>query len=104
MCPTYYPGATDSSGAAPVDVAAGAQMSTGNLMLIKTPTVSVKGRVVVDLTDTEGLPSVSFQLAVGHDTRGVGRYRGALRSATTFRWPERFASMAMRRWNWKRFT
>jgi len=73
--PVYYPGATDSTGAAPIDVAAGVPMSIGDLMLVRAPTVTVKGKVVVQLTGTEGLPSVAFSREVGHDTSAARMYR-----------------------------
>jgi hypothetical protein len=44
--PTYYPGVTDPSGAAPLDVAAGSQLTGMELRLSKTRTVRVRGRVV----------------------------------------------------------
>ncbi len=72
--PVYYPHATDAAGAAPVDVPAGAETSIGDLMLVKQPTVTVKGKVVVELTGTEGLPSVEFERVAGHDI-GVGTRR-----------------------------
>jgi len=75
--PVYYPGATDLAGAAPIDVAAGSQMSTGDLMLVKAPAVTVKGKVVVELTGTEGVVSVAFSREVGHDTSAVKTYRMA---------------------------
>jgi hypothetical protein len=74
--PAFYPGATDSAGAAPIDVAAGAEMRTGDLVLVKAPTVTVKGKVVVELTGTEGLPSVAFGREVGHDISVVMRRIG----------------------------
>ncbi|MEI9974592.1 MAG: carboxypeptidase-like regulatory domain-containing protein [Ignavibacteriota bacterium] len=65
--PVYYPGATDSAGAAPVDLVAGAQVSIGDLMLIKAQVVTVKGKVVVELTGAQGLPRVGFDRNAGHD-------------------------------------
>jgi hypothetical protein len=44
--PTYYPAATDASGATAVDVAAGAQVRGIDFTLSKTRTVHIKGRVV----------------------------------------------------------
>jgi hypothetical protein len=75
--PVYYPGVADSVGAAPVDVAAGAQVSAGNMMLRKVPAVTVKGKVVVELTGTTGIPTVTFNRRVGHNTQTVGNYRQA---------------------------
>jgi 5-hydroxyisourate hydrolase-like protein (transthyretin family) len=71
--PVYYPGATDSAGAALIDVVAGAQVSIGDLMLIKAPVVTVKGKVVVELTGAQGMPRVVFDRNAGHDTRMMGR-------------------------------
>jgi hypothetical protein len=70
--PVYYPGVTDSANAIPIDVVAGAQASAGNMMLRKAPTVRLKGKVVVELTETVGLPSVTFNQRIGHDSRRAG--------------------------------
>ncbi|HLK63156.1 MAG TPA: carboxypeptidase-like regulatory domain-containing protein [Bryobacteraceae bacterium] len=69
--PVYYPNAMDSAGAVPIDVAAGSQVNTGVLMLVKVPVVRVKGKVVVELAGTEGLPRVTFSRELGHDTSTV---------------------------------
>src|ERR1035437_6989626 len=72
--PVYYPGSTDVTGAAPVDVGAGAEARVGNLMLRKTSTVTVKGKVIVELTGTSGVPFVMFAPAIGHNNQGIGSY------------------------------
>jgi protocatechuate 3,4-dioxygenase beta subunit len=52
--PTYFPGTSDPTGAAPIDVAAGTVLSGIDVTLRKTRTVRVRGRVVN--TMGEGLP------------------------------------------------
>jgi len=43
--PTYYPGTSDPSSAAPVDVDAGSQLRAIDLTLLRTPTSRIRGRV-----------------------------------------------------------
>jgi hypothetical protein len=52
--PTYFPGTSDPTGAAPIDVAAGTVLSGIDVTLRKTRTVRVGGRVIN--TMGEGLP------------------------------------------------
>jgi hypothetical protein len=52
--PTYFPGTSDPTGAAPIDVAAGTVLSGIDVTLRKTRTVRVRGRVIN--TMGEGLP------------------------------------------------
>jgi hypothetical protein len=81
--PVYYPGVVDPAGAIPIDVAAGVQTSAGNMMLRKAPTVTVKGKVVVELTDTVGLPRVTFDQRIGHDARATGQFRSIQAKVST---------------------
>jgi len=81
--PVYYPGVIDPAGAIPIDVAAGVQTSAGNMMLRKAPTVTVKGKVVVELTETTGPPEVNMGLRIGHDTRKVGQFRSMQAKVST---------------------
>ena len=73
--PIYYPGARETAGAVPVDVAAGAQVRLADMMLRKARTATVKGRVVVEVPDTRGIPSVRLSPRVGHDNRAAGTFR-----------------------------
>ena len=75
--PVYYPGVSDLAGAFPIDVAGGAQLSAGDIMLRKAQTVTAKGKVVVELTETTGLPTVTFTRQIGHSTGAVGSFRTA---------------------------
>ena len=77
--PAYYPAATTAAGAIPLEVAAGAQMRGVDMVLRKAPTVRTKGRVVVELSATQGSPSVNFSAQIGHDNSaaGVWRYHAA---------------------------
>lgn len=75
--PVYYPGVVDPAGAIPIDVPAGAQTNAGNMMLRRAPAVAVKGKVVVELTETTGPPTVTFSPRIGHDSRAVGNHRVA---------------------------
>jgi protocatechuate 3,4-dioxygenase beta subunit len=75
--PVYYPGVSDLAGAVPIDVPAGAQASAGDMMLRKALTVTAKGKVVVELTETTGLPTVTFNRQIGHSTVAVGSFRTA---------------------------
>jgi hypothetical protein len=52
--PTYFPGTSDPTGAAPIDVAAGTVLSGIDVTLRKTRTVRVRGRVMNTMSD--GLP------------------------------------------------
>lgn len=72
--PVYYPGAAEPAGAAPIDVAAGAQVRVQDLALGKARTGSVKGRVVVELPGAESMPSVRFHRTTGHDNSAAGTY------------------------------
>ena len=49
--PTYYPGTTDSAGAAPIEAAAGTQLRGIDFTLKKTRVVRVRGRVVNTITN-----------------------------------------------------
>jgi carboxypeptidase family protein len=73
--PVYYPGSTDVAGAAPLEVAAGSQVRAADLMVQKARTVTVKGRVAVDLPGAEGVPTVRFSSHVGHDISGASSFR-----------------------------
>lgn len=73
--PAYYPAATTAAGAIPLDVAAGAQVRGVDMVLRKAPTVTAKGRDVVELSDTQGSPSVSFSAQIGHDNSAAGVWR-----------------------------
>jgi len=44
--PVYYPGATESSGAAPLNLVPGAEMRGADIRLMKTRTVRIRGRVI----------------------------------------------------------
>jgi hypothetical protein len=74
--PVYYPGARDTAGAVPVDVAAGAQVRTVDMILRKARTAIVKGRVVVELPDARGIPSVRLFPRVEHNSRAASTFRG----------------------------
>lgn len=76
--PMYYPGALDAAGAAPLPVAAGATVHAADMMLRKMRTLSVKGRVVVELAGASGIPSVSLSRRLGHDDRPAGTFRTPL--------------------------
>ena len=66
--PIFYPGAIDAAAAAPVEVAAGAQVRLGDMTLLRAPTVTAKGKVAVEIAGASGRPTVSFY----PDTRIVG--------------------------------
>ena len=76
--PLYYPGATDAAGAVPFDVAAGAQVRAGDMILRKAPTATVTGRVVVQLPDARGIPSVRFYARVGHNNFAAGSFHSPM--------------------------
>ena len=73
--PAYYPDATDTTGAVPLDIAAGADVHVGDMVLRKAATATVKGRVVVQLLDAQGSPSVSFSPQAGHNNSTAGTFR-----------------------------
>ncbi len=83
----YYPGVTEIVGAIPFDVAAGAQLQAADLMLHKARTVIAKGRVVVELADASGIPSVRFFPRGGHEQSAVPTsrvFQGRVNSAGVF--------------------
>jgi hypothetical protein len=73
--PAYYPGAATVAGAIPIDVAIGAQIHVSDMMLRKAPTATVRGRVVIDLPDAHGTPSVRFSRRVTHNNSSAGSFR-----------------------------
>jgi hypothetical protein len=71
---TYYPGTLDPSSAAQLDVAAGAQVRGIDMVLSRTRTVRVKGRVIHGLA---GRPNVQVMLAPRNQMGFMGVMRGA---------------------------
>lgn len=72
--PAYFPNATDSAGAMPLEVAAGTQVRA-DMVLRKERTVTVKGRVVVEVAGTSGAPAVRVSRWNGHDEATVSTWR-----------------------------
>ena len=71
--PVFYPGVIDRTGAAPVDVTAGAQIQLGDITLRRAPTVKARGKVVVEIAGTSGRPQVTFERDTG--VAGSGSFR-----------------------------
>lgn len=71
---TYYPGAVDPSAATQVEVAAGAQLRGLDMVLSKTRTAHVKGRVIHGMA---GRPNVQVTLV----PRNSAPYAGVLRNS-----------------------
>jgi 5-hydroxyisourate hydrolase-like protein (transthyretin family) len=73
--PAYYVSATDAAAAVPIDVAAGAQVRAGDILLRKGRTTTVKGRVVVRLAGASGRPTVTAGRVAGHNNRAASSFR-----------------------------
>jgi protocatechuate 3,4-dioxygenase beta subunit len=77
--PTYYPGATDPAAAAPLEVAAGAQLRDINLRLRRQRIVRVRGRVVDGVNASGRQPNYVVMLmprdAPGAEARGTATDR-----------------------------
>jgi hypothetical protein len=65
--PVYYPDAADAAGAAPLDLAPGSQVQAADVILRKARTVTVKGRVTIELAGSTGVPVVRLGLNNAHD-------------------------------------
>jgi protocatechuate 3,4-dioxygenase beta subunit len=73
--PVYYPDATNTAEAIPVEVTAGLQVRPMDMVLRKAPTSTVKGRVVIELPDAHGIPSVRCFPKAGHNNSSAGSFR-----------------------------
>jgi protocatechuate 3,4-dioxygenase beta subunit len=60
--PTYYPGTSDPSRAAPIDLRAGDELSSMDFTLLPTRAVSVRGRVFNSITAKPGRGAILFLL------------------------------------------
>ena len=73
--PAYYPGSTDIAGAAPIDILPGTQFRAGDMVLHKQRTVTVRGRVVVNVPGADRIQPVSVSRNIGHENAtGSGSY------------------------------
>ena len=73
--PTFYPRTWDAAAAAPLEMAAGAQLRNIDIMLARQHTVTVRGRVV---NEAPGSSNVNVILSAHNPFGGSGNSRGAL--------------------------
>jgi protocatechuate 3,4-dioxygenase beta subunit len=73
--PAYYPDTIDSASATPFDVGAGAHIRVPDLVLRKARTVTIRGRVAVEIGGATGPPAVRLSVRNGHDDSGAHSHR-----------------------------
>jgi len=86
---TYYPRTTDPASAAPIPVPAGAQLRNIDLVMARTHTVSVRGKVVCEIEGQQRniFLSLTPRLTMGVASMGVGSRGSAVQADGTFEIP-----------------